>query len=156
GMSHEPSSSGESLPLSAEKRVDEVCDRFEAAWRAGRKPRIEEYVITAPQPERAALLRQLLSLEVELRRQCGEASAAAQYTPRFPAHAAIIADLFRGPSEPRDLRARTFDARSTLSQRVVLDRADFPALAKYEILAEAGHGGMGVVYRARHKFLGKQ
>ena len=31
-------------PPRPSERVDEACDRFEAAWRAGRAPRIEDYL----------------------------------------------------------------------------------------------------------------
>ncbi len=36
-----------SSSLSLARRVDEACDRFEAAWRAGEPSRIEEYLADA-------------------------------------------------------------------------------------------------------------
>jgi hypothetical protein len=33
-----------SLSPSMINRMDEVCDRFEAAWQAGLRPRIEDYL----------------------------------------------------------------------------------------------------------------
>jgi hypothetical protein len=39
------------------QRVDELCDRFEAAWKAGQRPRIEDYLGAATEPERSLLLR---------------------------------------------------------------------------------------------------
>ena len=42
--------------------VDEACDRFEAAWRAGAAPRIEEYLAEVEAADRVALLRRLLGL----------------------------------------------------------------------------------------------
>ena len=35
--------SDDALPLSLEQKVDQVCTRFEAAWKAGTQPRIEDY-----------------------------------------------------------------------------------------------------------------
>ena len=34
----------DSLPLTVLQEIDRVCDLFEAAWHAGRKPRIEDYL----------------------------------------------------------------------------------------------------------------
>jgi hypothetical protein len=34
----------ESLPLTVLREIDRVCDSFEAAWHAGLKPRIEDYL----------------------------------------------------------------------------------------------------------------
>ena len=34
-------------------RVDEACDRFEAAWLAGARPRIEDYLPASAGPERS-------------------------------------------------------------------------------------------------------
>ena len=42
----------DSVPATVADRIDRVCDRFEAAWKAGRRPRIEEYLGEAAGPER--------------------------------------------------------------------------------------------------------
>ena len=43
-------------------RVEQVCNRFEAACKAGQRPRIEHYLGQTPEPERLVLLRELLAL----------------------------------------------------------------------------------------------
>jgi hypothetical protein len=42
------SGDAESLPLAAERRLDAVCLRFEAAWRAGQRPCLEEFLVGTP------------------------------------------------------------------------------------------------------------
>ena len=73
-------------PLS--RRVDEVCDRFEAAWKAaksaGARPRIEEYLGEVPGPQRPALLRELIPLEADYRRRAGERPRPEDFLTRFP------------------------------------------------------------------------
>src|SRR5262249_35816454 len=61
-------------PLSpAEARqIDQTCDRFEAAWKAGQRPHPEEYLVTAGGSARSALLRQLLLLDWDYRRRAGD------------------------------------------------------------------------------------
>jgi hypothetical protein len=49
--------------------VDEVCDRFEAAWLAGPRPQIEGYLGALPEPARPALFGELLRLDLHYRRQ---------------------------------------------------------------------------------------
>jgi hypothetical protein len=44
---HEPT-----LPLSGALRVNTACERFEQAWRAGSRPRIEDFLGCMPEPER--------------------------------------------------------------------------------------------------------
>jgi hypothetical protein len=39
-----------------------VCDRFELAWQASQRPRIEDYLDDTPEPERSILLRELVAL----------------------------------------------------------------------------------------------
>jgi serine/threonine-protein kinase len=87
-------------------RVDEVCDRFEGAWRAGQEPRIEEYLAPIAAAERTSFLRELLALEVELRRRCGERPEPGEYRRRFPGHDELIADAFaKDPSAAAGARA---------------------------------------------------
>ena len=80
-------------------RVDAVCRRFEAEWRDGSEPRIEDFLVQAEPPQRAALFRELLALEVELRRDRGEQPDPHAYRARFPDHHAAIGAVF-GPGRP--------------------------------------------------------
>ncbi len=41
--------------LSVAERVDAACDSFEREWRAGRGPRVADYVAAAPESDRDAL-----------------------------------------------------------------------------------------------------
>ena len=81
--------------------VDRACDRFEADWRAGRRPRIEEYLDGAPEPGRPALLRELVMLELDFRRRDGERPTPHEYRARFPEHARFF-DAILEPTPPCD------------------------------------------------------
>jgi hypothetical protein len=76
------------LPLSLARHVDAVCHRFETAWKsaglAGARPAIEAYLGDTPEPARAALLCELILVEVYHRRRAGEDPQAADYLARFP------------------------------------------------------------------------
>jgi serine/threonine protein kinase len=145
-MIEESLSNPESLPLTLAVRLDKVCDRFERAWKAGQRPRVEDYLANAPEGERRELLRRLLPLEIELRRKGNENPTAKEYEACLPSYIEEIRAIFQDTLYPADSQELTDDSRGTFS---------FPALSKYELLAEAGQGAMGVVYRARHKILGK-
>ena len=83
-----------SLSMSGVARVDAICDAFEAAWRGGRRLRIEQFLAAAEGSERGRLLRALLALELELFWQAGERATPDQYHARFPSHAAVIDAVF--------------------------------------------------------------
>ena len=55
-MSDAEASSPGSLPWT---RVNDLCDRYESAWRGGQRPRIEDYLGGTPEPERPVLFRAL-------------------------------------------------------------------------------------------------
>jgi serine/threonine protein kinase len=81
---NEQSPSQETLPPSQVQRIDQVCDRFEAAWKAGQRPRIEDYLSTAEEPARSILIRELIELDITYRRQAQEQPLAEEYRARFP------------------------------------------------------------------------
>ncbi len=62
----------ERLSEEAVWRLEEACCRFEEAWQAGRRPRLEDFLTDAEGPEREALLRELLRLELHYRCRAGE------------------------------------------------------------------------------------
>ena len=82
--------SGETEPVTLAGLVDRACDRFEADWRAGRRPRIEEYLDDTPEQGRPTLLRELVLLELEFRRREGERPTLQEYRVRFPEHNASL------------------------------------------------------------------
>jgi hypothetical protein len=50
------------LPLDLMRRVDEVCDRFEAASQSGAAPQIDVYLGLVPDSARLVLMGELLAL----------------------------------------------------------------------------------------------
>ena len=61
------SPSDENLSPTLARQMERICDRFEAAWKAGQQPRIEDYLGEMPEPERPDLFRELLALELAYR-----------------------------------------------------------------------------------------
>src|SRR5271166_6040490 len=89
-----PSPPREPLSSRLARRLDRLCDRFEAARRAGRRPRLEHYLERIPAAARANLLRELLALELEYRRQAGESPVVEEYRERFPEHEKLVSVVF--------------------------------------------------------------
>jgi WD40 repeat protein/tRNA A-37 threonylcarbamoyl transferase component Bud32 len=79
---------------SAFERIVGVCEAYEAAWRARQGARIEDYLEKVPEQERPALLRELLALELELRRDRDERPDPGEYRARFPGQAAVVDAAF--------------------------------------------------------------
>ena len=80
----QPGGGTASLRESLTRLGDAECDRFESAWRAGRRPRIEDHLAAVPEAQRPALLRELVLLETDYRRLAGEQPSAEEYLARFP------------------------------------------------------------------------
>jgi serine/threonine protein kinase len=69
-----------------EAYLDRDCDAFEMAWKTGQRPSIQQVLEEAPAGGalRARLLRELIALEVNYRRQRGELPTREEYRDLFP------------------------------------------------------------------------
>ena len=64
-------------------RLDEIVERFEAAWRKGPRPAIDDFLPLA-NIGRDAMLVELVHIELELRLKAGEPARVEEYLRRYP------------------------------------------------------------------------
>jgi hypothetical protein len=120
--------------VSVSERVDAACDRFESEWRAGRRPRVEDYLAAAPESDREALRQALLAVELELR---GGAAA----------------DTSGGRSSIGDERGQSPGATGPYAGEAGPAPA---AIGRFAIRGTLGAGAFGRVYRAFDPQLGRE
>jgi serine/threonine protein kinase len=149
-MKPESLNGNNSLSLSAAERIDAVCARFEAAWKAGQAPRIEDFLGGAEGAQREALLREMLRVELDWRLLQEDVPAVEDYLGRFPGHEALI----RTEVEGRAAAVRRPPAGDTALDDAAGRTGPYvrgpepePVVPGYEVVGRLGKGGMGEVLR---------
>ena len=118
-------------PVDRACRVDSICDAFEAAWRKGGAPRIEDYLGGTDASARRELLDALFAVEFSYRVHQGETPRVEDYHDRFPA------DLERFAQIACDVAKDRTVLMVEHNMSVVADLSDtITVLARGEVLAE--------------------
>ncbi len=155
------------LPMEVGRQIDLLCDAFEQPD----APRpIEEYLRQVATPLVAVLREELIRVELECRFRRGDTPRAEEYQTRFPECAGLLTEWLRQAEEaalslssllpPEAGETVSLHAVSTggAGDQVAECQTLGPApriLGEYELLDRLGTGGMGEVYRARHRRLKK-
>ncbi len=144
--------------------IDQICDRFEAAWKAGQKPKLEEYLGNAPKAIRAGLEPHLRKVSAALQAAAPVAVTLERFVHCLTASglmsAADVASFEAAlPPEGKPKDAETL-ARSLVkagkltkyqAQAVYQGKIKGLVFDEYVVLDKIGEGGMGVVVKAQHR-----
>ncbi len=151
-------------------QLENILERFEADWRRGAQPALDDYLPEGG-PERAALLIELVHEDLEYRVAAGGAARVETYVARYPELAtdpAVLQDLIVTEFRSRRRRGDNCDvaeflerfpdhadALSSRLQEVEMVREEpgrkrsddsiaWPRIADCETQGAVGRGGMGV------------
>ncbi len=137
------------LPIEDQAKIDSVADEFEKACQSDQAPCIEDYLERLPEL-RQSLLRELLLIEVDLRRKSGELPKLDDYIRRFPNDRDIVEGVLYPATELKstlDELVQTGDSGDT--ELEAEDHSDLPAsIGRFQVQRILGMGGFGVVYLA--------
>ena len=116
------------------RRIDQACDEFESAWKAGDRPFVDDVLGDFPDNAQGVLLNELLPIEIAWRQKSGESPTVDSYLFRFPQlHQALLKSLLH-PASNTD----TNDDEGTLAISGTFSGIETPANFDSEFISTEG------------------
>jgi serine/threonine protein kinase len=144
--------------------IFKICRQFEAAWKAGQQPKVEDFLGSIPEPERSELQRQLSAIDAEYRRAAKDEPTLEVFVQRLIESGLMTAEEYQAfldgsPAAKRPATAeqlaqelyRQGKLTTFQAQAVYQGKTRGLVLGNYAVLDLLGKGGMGQVYKAEHR-----
>lgn len=135
------------------RRIDDLCDQYEAAWNRGEQPGIDDYLKQVEKDEQPFLLKALVALDLELQKSEALDSAEEKYIPFFEVDTEIISELIKAERRRRQSESESQSEVVEPSHEAELENSTLSSFAERYQIPEGdpgvlGRGGFGTVYKA--------
>lgn len=130
------------------KRIDALCDHFEAAWKNESSPIIEDFLSLVPETDRNTLFQSLLEIQLEFQDRSILDSVERDLLQRFSDKAIIITRLIANAKTRQAEENPQNEAEPPHTQSFEQTRKHPETIQRFEIESVLGEGGFGTVYKA--------
>ncbi len=136
------------LPADVMLRINGYCDQFASLWRDRGAASLEQFIDQLPSDDRVVALCELVDIDLHFRAAVGQLESSQWYLARWPELDPLWLAERVAHHTPGD--ATLTDPPQDASQLSLTQVGD------YVIDGPLGTGGMGRIFRARHRLMGRQ
>ena len=154
--------------LVLKRQLDSICNEFEQQWDVANRPDFSSFLKQVGDETKTRLLKELLVVDIQLRRKNGEEVSAEDYHELGPAGVELVNKLIEAndsvskvnskfqTDQPKESAVDSVEASSeTFSLQAAIPHERIGPekplrINNYELLNRIGRGGMGDVFLAKH------